>query len=210
MFGVNNFELFILSTIIFIITPGMDTIFVLNKAIGQGKKAGMFSTFGVNAGILVHTIFAMVGLSIIIGKSAMAFMIIKYVGALYLVYLGLVSLLSEGNKINLINGLTGTDSGWSNFKSGLITNVLNPKVALFFISFFPQFINPKELGSVVPFIFLGSCYAIMGLIWYSILVYFLSAFSNRLKDNPKFTMYLSKFYGLVFVLMGLKVAMEKK
>lgn len=70
MFGVNNFELFILSTIIFIITPGMDTIFVLNKAIGQGKMAGMFSSFGVNAGILVHTIFAMVGLSIIIGKSA--------------------------------------------------------------------------------------------------------------------------------------------
>jgi len=209
MFGILNFELFLLATLVFIITPGMDTIFVLNKSINQGRSAGIYSALGVNAGILVHTLFASLGLSVIIAQSAIAFSLVKYLGAAYLIYLGVRSLLSKEKSFDLQNISSVSVSGWDNFKSGLITNVLNPKVALFFLSFFPQFVQKEAIGSALPFVLLGSTYAVLGLIYYCILAISMNLFSNRIKGNNRIRGVMNKFSGIVFILMGIKVAFTK-
>ncbi|MBQ0768888.1 MAG: LysE family translocator, partial [Bizionia sp.] len=140
--GIENFMTFIITALFFVMTPGIDTIFVLNKSIGQGKKAGVYSTLGINTGILVHTLFAALGLSLIVAKSATAFSVIKYIGAAYLIFIGISSLLSKKGVVKTVAADQKMNTGRQNFVSGLITNTLNPKVALFFLAFFPQFINP--------------------------------------------------------------------
>lgn len=209
MFGIVNFDLYVVATIIFIITPGMDTIFVLNSSLGENRKAGIFSALGVNAGILVHTLFAAFGLSILLAQSAMAFMCIKYLGAAYLIFIGLKVLLSKTKTLDL-KQMSNTDADlWSNFRRGLITNVLNPKVALFFLSFFPQFVGHDAIGGSLPFLLLGITYVALGIVWYISLVLFVNLFADRLKNNPSFYTYINRVSGLVFVLMGVKIAATK-
>ncbi|TYB80230.1 LysE family translocator [Bizionia saleffrena] len=208
--GIENFMTFIITALFFVMTPGIDTIFVLNKSIGQGKKAGVYSTLGINTGILVHTLFAALGLSIIVAKSAMAFSIIKYIGAAYLIILGISSLFSKKGMVKTVAADQKMNTGRENFISGLITNTLNPKVALFFLAFFPQFISPAQLESALPFIILGVTFAIIGVAWYLILTFFAGTFSKKIMQNPKADYWMNKCTGIIFILMGLKIALTKK
>src|ERR1700761_2092676 len=208
--GVENFLTFIIAATIFAITPGLDIMFILNKSIGQGKKAGIYATLGINTGVLVHTIFAALGLSLIIARSVLAFSVLKYLGAAYLVYLGISKLISKETlfKTEVSNKPASTNK--QNYISGLINNVLNPKVALFVLAFFPQFIRRESINSPIPFIVLGVTYALIGITCLLLLTLFASTFSKRLADNPKASNWLNKFSGLTFILMGLKVALTKR
>ncbi len=208
--GIENFLTFIITALLFIMTPGIDTIFVLNKSIAQGKKAGIYSTLGINAGVLVHTLFAAMGLSIIIAKSATAFMIIKYLGALYLIYLGVKKIIAKKDNPAVDIKDDMHKSSFQNFTSGLLTNTLNPKVALFFLAFFPQFISPELMNSPLPFLVLGTTYAIIGIVWFVLLTLFASIFSGRITSNPKIMQRIDKVSGGIFILMGLKIAFSKK
>lgn len=210
MLGIENFPFFIVASLIFVLTPGIDTVFVLNKSISQGKRAGIYASIGINSGILFHTVFAALGLSMIVAKSAVAFSTIKYIGAAYLVYLGIKAIFSKESKLNFNHNAGQDISDWKNFKIGFITNVLNPKVALFFLSFFPQFISKEYIGTPLPFIILGITHAVFGLIWFLLLSYFSAMFSYKLKENPKFNYFLNKFSGIVYILLGVKVALTKK
>lgn len=206
MFGIINYEFYLLATMLFIMTPGMDTLFVLNSSIGESRKVGIYAALGVNAGILVHTFFAAFGLTVLLAKSAMAFMIIKYLGAAYLICIGVKALVQKHQKID-IQGYEMNEL--QSFNRGLITNVLNPKVALFFLSFFPQFVNHNTIGSALPFLILGFTYVTLGIMWYISLVLFVSMFSQKLKNQPAFQKYMNRISGFVFVLMGVKVALTK-
>lgn len=208
--GIENFLTFIITALFFVMTPGIDTIFVLNKSIGQGKKAGVYSTLGINTGILVHTLFAALGLSLIVAKSATAFSVIKYIGAAYLICIGISSLLSKKGVVKTVAADQKMNTGRQNFVSGLITNTLNPKVALFFLAFFPQFINPTQLESALPFIVLGITFAMIGVAWYLILTFFAGTFSEKIMKNPKAEYWMNKGTGVIFILMGLKIALTKK
>ena len=208
--GIDNFVTFALAAFLFIMTPGLDTIFVINKAIGQGKRAGIYSALGVNAGVLFHTILAALGLSLVVAKSAMAFAIVKYLGAAYLIYLGINKLISKNNGIAFTAVDKDDKSNLQNFLSGVVTNVLNPKVAVFFLAFFPQFIKKEALSQSLPFIILGLTYVFLGLIWYLMLSLFVSFFSAKFIGNPKAGNWLNKFSGVAFVLMGIKVEFSKK
>lgn len=138
------------------------------------------------------------------------FSIVKYLGAIYLIYIGLRAVLAKDEKLKFDTVANEDHSDWKNFRSGFITNVLNPKVALVFLSVFPQFINEEHIESPIPFVILGLTYAALGVLWYLTLSLFASIFSGKLKENPKFNNYLNKFSGIVFVLMGIKVALSKK
>ena len=210
MFGIDNFAAFIISAVFFILTPGIDTICVLNKSISQGRKTGFYATLGINTGILVHTLFAALGLSIIIAKSAMAFTIIKYIGAAYLIYLGIMKLRSGKSSLKADTKDQIAESAGKTYLSGTMTNILNPKVALFFLAFFPQFIRPESINSPMPFIILGSTYALLGVLWLGTLTFFSSAFSEKLTRNVSFSKWMDRFSGIVFILMGLKVALDKR
>jgi len=207
--GIINFTTFVITSFLFIISPGIDTIFILNKSIAQGKKWGFYSTLGITTGVLVHTTFAAFGLSLILAQSPMAFNVVKYLGAAYLVYLGIGKLFARESLVKDVS-MPKEASVKKTYLSAVVTNVLNPKVAIFFLAFFPQFIQPAYLHSAVPFIALGATYALMGLFWFAVLTLFAGSFSHKLKANPAIGICMNKFSGVVFVLMGVKVAVTKK
>ena len=207
MSGIINFETFLIAGILLNLTPGNDTIFILARSIGQGKKAGIVSALGITTGSLVHTVMAAFGLSLIIAQSLVMFNIIKYAGAVYLVYIGVKMLLDK-------KSFEGGESTFSNsvnyltiYRDAIVTNVLNPKVALFFIAFLPQFIDPASKNSVLPFLMLGTTFIITGTIWCLVLAIFASAISARLKTNPKMSAGINKVCGLVLIGLGIKVAL---
>lgn len=209
--GIINYLTFIITAFIFIITPGLDTVFILNKSIGEGKKAGFYATLGLNAGVLGHTLFAALGLSLIIAKSVLAFAVIKYLGAAYLIYLGLAKLMSKDSLLKIDTVVnTEKNSNRQNFVSGFFTNILNPKVALFFLAFFPQFIAPALINSPLPFVILGVTCAVIGSLWFTVLTTFAAYFSGYFRENPGSGAWLNKITGVAFILMGLKVALTKR
>ncbi|MBB6463213.1 LysE family translocator [Flammeovirga kamogawensis] len=210
MQDIIHLDVFVVTALIFVMTPGIDTIFVLNKAISEGKTIGVYSTLGINVGVMVHTFLAAMGLSIIITQSAIAFQLIKYCGAAYLFYLGISSLVNK-KELNIDLGKGKEQkSNKEHFFNGVVTNVLNPKVALFFLSFFPQFIKEEAIGNALPFLILGSVYAFIGVVWFLIITYFSTLFSRKLRSNKKFNTYLNKCSGIVFLMMGIKVLFKNK
>ncbi|GFD73624.1 LysE family translocator [Tenacibaculum mesophilum] len=204
--GIENFIAFLVATILFVLTPGIETVFLINKSISQGRRSGIYTSFGLNTGALVHTLFGALGLSIMVAKSAIFFALIKYLGAAYLIYLGVTKVMSKKGLIANTNEEQKKNSAKSSFTSGFVTNILNPKVALFFIAFFPQFISPTEIENPVPFIIMGVIYAVMTTIWYLVLTSFAGIFSTKIKENEKIGVRLNKISGVIFVLMGLQIA----
>lgn len=204
--GIENFITFMLTALIFVMTPGIDTIFVLNKSIGQGIKSGVYASLGVNTGVLLHTFFAALGLTVLLSRSVLAFTVIKYVGFVYLVYLGISKLKNSKTVIGINTKNVPQKKGQNDFWSGFLTNSLNPKVALFFLAFFPQFIKTSEIENPLPFVLLGLTYALIGVIWYVILTLFASRFSTSIKNNPKAGLWINRASGLIFILMGLQIA----
>jgi threonine/homoserine/homoserine lactone efflux protein len=210
MTGITNFETFLLSGILLNLTPGNDTIFILTKSISQGKKAGIVSALGISSGNIVHTILAAFGLSLIISKSILLFNVIKYAGAAYLLYIGVKMIMdrSQFQTDRMVHG--GIVNQRRIYVDGLITNVLNPKVALFFIAFLPQFIDTTYRNTALPFLMLGATFITTGTIWCLILAMFSSAIFNKLKSSPKSAGYINKICGLTLVGLGIKVALTNR
>jgi RhtB (resistance to homoserine/threonine) family protein len=206
MTGIINFQTFLFTGIFLNLTPGNDSIFILTKSIAQGKKAGMVSALGIGTGSVFHTIFAAFGLSIIIAKSILLFSIIKYAGAAYLVYIGF-KMITEKDPLNTATNATHAATSYLKiYKDGILTNILNPKVALFFIAFLPQFIDPDMKNAILPFLFLGATFILTGTVWCFCLAIFASTIFARLKTNSKVSSYINKFCGATLVLLGVKVA----
>jgi RhtB (resistance to homoserine/threonine) family protein len=207
MDGIINFETFLIAGILLNLTPGNDTIFILAKSIGQGKKAGIISALGIATGSLIHTVLAAFGLSLIIAQSILLFNIIKYAGAAYLVYLG-IKMLTDKKPLNTGEISTGNSINYLTiYRDAIVTNVLNPKVALFFIAFLPQFIDPAMKHSVIPFLVLGTTFIITGTAWCLVLALFASAIFARLRSNNKLPGGINKVCGLTLIALGIKVAL---
>jgi threonine/homoserine/homoserine lactone efflux protein len=203
MFGIVHYEMFLVAGMILNVTPGSDTIYILSRSIAQGRRAGIYSILGINFGCAVHTLLAALGLSVILSQSALAFMMVKTVGALYLGYLGVTTLFAK-NK-SLLSLSENVMSNRDTFLQGMITNVLNPKVALFFISFLPQFIDPQSGYGIVPFILLGVTFLTTGTLWSLCLVFFSSDMTTFLRQNSKASNLMNKLCGGIFLLLGAKL-----
>ncbi len=211
MFGISNFETFLIAAIILNITPGADTMYILGRSISQGKKAGILSALGISAGSLIHCIVAAFGLSVIIATSAIAFGIIKYLGAGYLIVLGVKVLMKKSNKEFEFEKLNPKKtSNWNIFVSGILTNILNPKVALFFLAFLPQFINANNTTNALPFIVLGLTFIATGTIWCLALAWFSAKLSSKIRKNYKIKTSLDKITGGIFIALGVKLALLVK
>ena len=138
MTGIIHFETFLVAGILLNLTPGNDFIYVATRSLGGGIRAGIISALGISAGLVVHITASVLGLSVVLAKSAFVFNLIKYIGAAYLIYLGIKMLVSKSKSINGINSEHEKKlSSFTLLKQGFLTNVFNPKVALFFISFLP-------------------------------------------------------------------------
>jgi RhtB (resistance to homoserine/threonine) family protein len=210
MFGIINFETFLIAGLILNLTPGADTMYILGRSIAQGKKAGILSALGISTGAIFHIIFATLGLSIILAKSAMAFEIVKYLGAVYLIFLGLKAIFKKTNGKFELNDENEITNHKRIYFSGILTNILNPKVALFFLAFLPQFIDPNYVQSSLPFLILGITFLLTGTIWCLILALFASKLSDRIRKNYKIKRWLDKITGGIFIALGIKLALTKK
>jgi len=206
MYGIINFEVFLLTGILMNLIPGADTMYIFGRSISQGRRAGIYSVFGIITGSLVHTLLVSFGLSLILTKSIVLFNTIKIIGVIYLVYLGIKMILDKSNigfevstnKLNLRKI----------YLQGLLTSLTNPKVSLFFIAFLPQFIHAKASGPI-PFLILGLTFTATGLLWCLFVAYFSSYVTNKLRGNQKLGIILNRITGMIFICMGLKLLQTK-
>lgn len=206
MFGIEHYWIFILSGVLLNITPGTDTMYILTRSIAQGKNAGIVSVLGISTGGLIYIFLTAFGLSLILVSSQTAFNIVRYAGALYLIYLGISVFLKR--KINLTYSNHNRENANLSviYFQGVLTNLLNPKVALFFLSFLPQFINPGQANGPTPFLILGGTFFTTGTAWCLLLACAASYFTNSIRKNPNVSKILHIISGIIFMGLGLNLA----
>lgn len=220
MFGIDNYWGFLVAGVLLNLTPGADSLYIVMRSISQGAQAGVFSAFGIVSGILVHTLLAALGLSVLLANYPLAFTVVKYIGALYLCYLGIRLLwskhstqvagqLPEAGMSEMKLGEEARVNPWQIYKQGVLTNVLNPKVALFFLAFFPQFIDASYPYAMLSFSLLGLSFAATSLVWCITLALLAARFSAQLRQNPSIEAWLNKISGLVFIALGLRLMSAK-
>jgi len=209
MFNIQGFYLFLSVSILVNLSPGPDMLYVAARSLSQGTRAGILSALGIFSGCLFHISAAIFGLSKIIQESIVLFSIIKYAGAVYLIYLGLKSLFNKKNAVGKIKKLTAI-SYRKIFFQGVLTNILNPKVAIFFISFLPQFIDPKSAYLKEQIGFLGLWFAVQGTFILIIVASLTGAFRDMLQQNKNFWNWQEKITGMILIGLGLKIFFSKK
>lgn len=205
MFGIHDFGLFLFTGILLNLTPGPDTAYIVGRSIAQGREAGIASALGITVGSIFHTCAAALGLSAILATSAWAFGIVKVVGGAYLVFLGIRMLLERQTQL-ILPAEFRRSTTLAAFRQGILTNILNPKVALFFLAFLPQFIDPASNAKVAAFITLGLTFVITGTTWCLILAFCAATFSARLRGNQTITQWLNRTVGALFVFLGIRLA----
>ncbi len=210
MFGIVNYGTFLISGILLNLTPGTDTMYILARSISQGKKAGIVSVLGISTGIVCHIILVTLGLSVILAKSDMAFTVVKYMGAVYLVFLGIQNIVKKKGESFELNHHKESFNYKKIYISGILTNVLNPKVALFFLAFLPQFIDPDYTESCLPFLILGATFLLTSTAWSMVLAVFASKISEAFRKNDNIKKYLDTVTGVLFIGIGIKLALAKK
>ncbi|WP_226683193.1 LysE family translocator [Sutcliffiella horikoshii] len=207
---MENFFLFVFMSILLILLPGPDTAIATKNTLSAGRIGGFKTVLGTFCAILIHTFAAVVGLSAIIVKSAFLFSVFKYVGAIYLVYLGVKTIWVLRNKkdeIPMDSNVANKFKNQSHFKQGFLTNMLNPKVAVFFLTFLPQFVD-SGTSTIGPFLLMGITYAVLTAIWFVLYIYLVDQISAFMK-KPRTTTVIESITGIVLIGFGVKLAMEK-
>ncbi len=205
MNGIDNFLGFLFAGIVMNLTPGADSIYIITRSIAQGKKAGIYSVLGIGSGAVIHVLLSAFGLSIVLAKSILLFNIVKWTGAAYLIYLGVRMYLDKSNLFNNKKTKFEKVDLWKIYRQGFFTNMLNPKVALFFLSLLPQFIKPNYVNNTIPFLILGGTFLGTGITWCLFLAYSASFMTNTLRSNYKAAVIMKKLTGFIFIRLGLQL-----
>lgn len=208
MLGTHNLPLFIASGLLLNLTPGADSLYVATRSIAHGFRAGAIAALGIGLGCCVHILAAAAGLSAILATSATAFTIVKLAGAAYLVWIGL-ALMRSAPAPTQEQSAPAAASARAIFSQGFLTDVLNPKVALFFLAFVPQFIAPLAGNKPLAFLFLGGIFAVNGTLWCVALAW-LSARARQFKPGREAIAWLCRGVGTLFVLLGLRLALAAR
>ena len=208
IFGTQHLALFIVSGLLLAVTPGQDTLYIVGRSVSQGRRAGLLSVLGIVTGCAIHAVAAAFGLSAILATSAHAFVAVKMAGAAYLCYRGAQMLLERSEHTGSPDQFAH-ESRWAVFRAGLVTNVLNPKVALFFIAFLPQFVSPTAESRIIALLFLGAVFIFNGAAWCLILVWSASAVSRRLRTGQASGLWLKRATGALFVGLGVRLAVTR-
>lgn len=199
---------FIAASAALTVLPGPDIIFVLTQSISQGKIAGIATASGLCTGVLAHTTAAALGVSALVYQSALAFTVLKYVGAAYLIYLAWQA-LKEGDQLLSSTRVRETDA-LALYKRGIFMNVLNPKVALFFLAFLPQFVN-LEAGSVpTQMILLGIVFMVQAWLIFSLISVFAGTIGNKILERPGVGKYINWGKAGIFTAIGVQLAISHK
>jgi threonine/homoserine/homoserine lactone efflux protein len=206
--GIHDLWLFVLSGLLLNITPGPDTLYIVGRSSAQGWRAGAVAALGIGAGALVHICAAALGLSALLAASATVFTAVKIIGAAYLVYVGISLIrakgpaqsppIAPGNRPAPLRGI---------FFQGFLTNVLNPKVALFFLAFLPQFVMADAPSKPLAFLFLGAIFDINGTLWNLLVAWSTARISSRLAAGIALKKWFNRCVGSLFVFVGIRLAL---
>lgn len=210
MLGIHHYWLFIATAVVLVLTPGQDTFFILGRSIASGRPAGIAAALGITVGSIGHTLLAALGLSALLATSPYAFTVVKFAGAAYLFYIGVRALLSRSNGLPGEDANAGDDGRWSAFRQGIVTNLLNPKVALFFLALMPQFISADSNHKVAAFIVLGLSFMTLGLAWCLVLAVGASGLRGLFLRRPSMASILNKVAGSMFIALGLRLATARQ
>ena len=205
-FGITNFGLFLMAVLLLNATPGPDTAYIVGCSVAQGRRAGLMSALGITVGCCIHATLSAFGLTALLAASATAFMAVKLAGGAYLVYLGIRMLFSKQSSAAENREVLALRPHKTIFVQALVTNVLNPKVILFFLSFFPQFVNHDSPHKILAFLLLGAVFATMSLCWNSGTAMLAGTLTRHASNNPHVKQWLERTVGAAFIALGIKLA----
>jgi threonine/homoserine/homoserine lactone efflux protein len=199
---------FVLVVLALFLIPGPAVLMTLARASSGGRRVGVLTGLGVACGDLIHALLATFGLSAVLMASATAFATVKYVGVAYLVYLGLKALLEKSSELHLPDARKV--AGWAAFRQGVLTEVLNPKTALFFLAFLPQFVRPEQGDATVQLAELGLIFALMSAVYSSIIALAASALGGWIGRNRAIGRWQGKVVGAIYLGLGAKLALQER
>lgn len=201
------FLAFLIAAFALNLAPGPDMLYVIGRSVGQGRKAGIVSSLGVFVGCWVHILAAAFGIAALLRSSPMAFNAVRYAGAAYLIYLG-IKMLAQ--RTDLTSQQLKTESLSAIFRQGAITNVLNPKVAIFFLAFLPQFIDAHRGSVGLQIVALGLIFNVGGTLVNLGVAYAGGTLGELLRRNQSIARLQRRFTGLIFVGLGLRLAWQRR
>lgn len=194
--------------IVLTVMPGPDNLFTLAQSIAKGKNAGIYTSLGLCTGLIVHITAATIGVTAIIYQSALAFTVVKYIGAAYLLFLAFKSFKEKGSSFDL-KAENSLDYK-ALYKKGIIMNLLNPKLSLFFLAFFPQFIHYENGNASIQMLVYGIVFLIQAFVIFMLISIFAGKVGYFLRKNPSLSKKISIIQGSLFALIGLKIAFSQK
>jgi len=208
MLGTTNLEVFVAAGLLLNITPGADILFIASRSAAQGIKAGIVAALGIGAGCFIHILFAAFGLSVLLATSALAFTAVKLAGGAYLVYLGIASLLSLGRKPTLENTPRCSPQPYGIiFRQAILVNALNPKVALFFMAFLPQFVAQGGASPTISFLFLGCLFDFNGTLVNIVFAVGAAKLAGKFRQSANLARMLKSAVGGLFIWLGVRLAL---
>lgn len=202
---------FVLASLVFIMAPGPDTILLLGQGLARGRRAGLGIAIGCALGCCIHTLLASIGVTAILASSDLLFDIFKYIGAAYLFYLGAKALFASASEIPSIASAGAANVRLSGFIArGFLSNALNPKVALFFLSFLPQFVEPSKGSVSVQILLLGLAFAVMLLLVFGVVGYFAGHISKWMTRKPGVQLWLDRLAGITCFALAMRLIFVSK
>lgn len=210
-----EFELlaaFLAASVLVTLAPGPDNLMVLSLGVARGRGAGIGFGLGCAAGCATHTLWAALGIGALVLASEEAFTLLKLAGAGYLVHIGILSWRHAGSAAMAAIG-TGAESGWMHFRRGFVANAINPKVAVFFIAFLPQFVDPAPGASLAPWaqmLFLGLLFAAQTVVIFGAIGWFAGSIGSRLQRQPRIALWLDRIAAVVFIGLALRLATAQR
>jgi threonine/homoserine/homoserine lactone efflux protein len=211
MLGIHDLWLFVLSGILLNVAPGPDTAYIVGRSLQIGWRGGVAATLGISSGCLVHVVGAAIGLSALLASSAAAFAIVKWAGAVYLCVIGIRMLLTRGaSQPGETAGGTGELSLRRVYWQGALTNLLNPKVALFFLAFLPQFVAAGAPHQGLAFLTLGLIFVSTGTLWCLLLALFAARAARRVRQSGRARVLINRALGALFIGLGARLALQSR
>jgi threonine/homoserine/homoserine lactone efflux protein len=208
-YSLLHWTTFLIAAVLLNLSPGPDIAFILGQTMRGGRQSGFAAMFGIWAGAFGHVLLAAAGLSAIIATSALAFSIVKWVGAAYLIWLGIAALRSDGGSF-VSKDVKSSPDVLPIFKQGVIVALMNPKVAVFFLAFLPQFVV-EGAGPLWAQLFLhGSLIIVVAALIEPPLVIAGEKLTSKLRNNPKVGLWMDRSLGAIFVALGVRLALEER
>jgi len=192
------------------LSPGPDLLYVLSRTLASGWRVGVASACGVCSGALVHVGFAALGISAILATSALAFTLVKYVGAAYLLYLGIQALRSAGQGTRRTLEAGPCIRPWKAYRQGILVDILNPKAAIFFMAFLPQFVRPEHGAVATQLLLLGALVVVVAIIVECLLVLLANRASAALRANKRLSLWLDRMFGSILIGLGIRLGLSER